>query len=118
MRVLLVDDEPLIRLVLTETLEGDGFEVFEASSGVEACKLIKDPDHLDLVVTDLNMPDADGVEVAVCARAFNPNIPVLIISGRSDLLTRLPIPLPYCSLPKPFSMEELSDAVAKLLKRP
>jgi DNA-binding response OmpR family regulator len=118
MRVLVVDDEPVIRLLLAETLEEEGFEVLEAPSGVEACMLMEDPDHVDLVVTDLNMPDADGVKVAVCARASNPTVPVLFISGRSDLLAGLPIPRPYSCLPKPFSMEEFSQAVAKLLKRP
>jgi CheY-like chemotaxis protein len=115
MRALVVDDEPIIRLLLVETLESDGFDVMVAPSGVEACKLIEDPDHFDVVVTDLNMPLADGVKVASCARAFNPKVPVLFISARADLLAGLPIPRPYNVLRKPFRMEQFSEAVERLV---
>jgi two-component system cell cycle sensor histidine kinase/response regulator CckA len=118
MRVLVVEDEPLVRLLLVETLADDGFEVIEAPSGGAACKLIEAPDHVDLVVTDLNMPDADGVKVATCAREFSPTVRILFISGRSDLLAGLPIPLPYSYLRKPFSMTQFSKAVETLLGRP
>jgi DNA-binding response OmpR family regulator len=117
MRVLIVDDEPVIRLFLVETLEQDGFEVLEASSGVEACQLMKDPDHVELVVTDLNMPGGDGVEVAKCARKFDADVPVLFISGRADLMAELPIPRPYSLLRKPFHMDQLSEAVTRLVNR-
>jgi CheY-like chemotaxis protein len=53
MRVLVAGNQPLLRLLLVMTLEDEGFEVIEASFGVAACKLIEDPDHVDLVVTDL-----------------------------------------------------------------
>jgi DNA-binding response OmpR family regulator len=76
-----------------------------------------EPDHVDLVVTDLNMPDADGVKVAVCARAFSPTVPILFISGRSDLLAGLKIPSPYSCLPKSFTLKQFSESVERLIKR-
>ena len=59
-KVLVAEDEPLIRMDIAETLSDDGFHVLEASSGSEALRLIDDPDHVVLVVTDVNMPGADG----------------------------------------------------------
>ena len=118
MRVLVVDDEPAIRMFLVAALEDDGFEVIEAPSGIEACKLVEEPDHIDLVVTDLNMPEADGVQVATCARRFDASVPVLFISGRADLLAGLPIPRPYSFLRKPFTLEQFSARVEQMLNRP
>ena len=118
MRVLVVEDEPLIRLLMVDTLEEAGYDVFEAASGVEACRLIDDLNHFDLVVTDLNMPKADGVVVAKRARAHTPDVLVLFVSARPDLLKSLSAPRPYSYLPKPFSMEQFSAAVDDLLTPP
>jgi CheY-like chemotaxis protein len=118
MRVLVVEDEPLIRMLMVEILAAAGFDILEAASGPEACRLIEDPNHVDLVVTDLNMPQADGITVANRARKHSPNVPVLFVSARSDLLASLSAPRPYSYLTKPFSMEELATAVARLLNPP
>jgi len=115
MRILVVDDEPFLRMLMVDQLEEAGFDVLEAASGRQACRLIDDPNHVDLVVTDLNMPDADGVVVARRARAQFPDVPVLFVSGRSDLLKSLPAPQPYSYLTKPFSMRQFSAAIDDLL---
>jgi DNA-binding response OmpR family regulator len=116
MRVLVVDDEPAIRSLLAAALEDDGFVVFEAPSGMEASKLMEDPDHVDLVVTDLNM--TDGVNVAICARTFSPDVPVLFIGTHADQLAALPIPRPCGVLREPFGLEEFSKAVGRLIDPP
>jgi DNA-binding response OmpR family regulator len=118
MRVLVVDDEPLIRILMVDMLEEAGFDVLEAASGVEACQLIDDPTHVDLLVTDLNMPEADGVVVANRARAHTPGVPILFVSGRTDLLKSLSAPRPYSYLTKPFSMDQFSAAIDDLLTPP
>ena len=118
MRVLVVEDEPLIRFLMVDTLQDAGFDVLEAPSGVEACRLIDNPDQVDLVVTDLNMPEADGIAVARKARARAPDVPVLFVSARSDLLKSLSAPRPYRYLAKPFSMAQFSAAVDELLGPP
>ena len=64
-KVLVAEDEPLIRMDIAKTLTDNGFHVLEASSGSEALRLIDDPDHVVLVVTDVNMAGADGVDVAL-----------------------------------------------------
>lgn len=55
-RVLLVEDEPLIRLLAAEVLHDEGFEVVEAADGTQAISLIDSPDGFDLLLTDMHMP--------------------------------------------------------------
>lgn len=115
MRILVVEDEVLIRMIIVETLEEDGFETLEAATGNEALRLIDDPDDVGLLVTDLHLPGPSGVAVAQHIRALHPSVPVLFISARPDLLKSLEAPIPYRSLTKPFTMEQLSIAVEELL---
>ncbi len=83
-RVLIVEDEELIRLMLVEVL---GDEVFEASTGDEAAKLIDSPDGFQAVVTDIHMPgERDGIAVGRHARRRHPRIPVIYCTGRPDAL--------------------------------
>ena len=114
-RILVAEDELIIRWMMVETLQEAGYDVLEASDGTEACKLIEDPDHIAALVTDLHMPGADGITVAQCARDNKPDMPILFVSARSDLLATLPAPIPYSYLPKPFLMSDLALAVSKLI---
>jgi len=115
MRVLVVEDEAVIRMLIAETLEEAGYDILVASSGVEAHRLMTQPGAVDLVVTDLNMPEADGLAVANWARERNPHVPVVFVSARSDLLAALPTGAPCTCLAKPFSMKQLASAVGDLL---
>jgi DNA-binding response OmpR family regulator len=89
------EDEPLIRMDIVETLADDGFNVLEASEGSEALRLIDDPDHVVLVVTDVNMPGVDGIAVALHARERHPEVPILFVSARPDLLSLPRTPRPF-----------------------
>jgi CheY-like chemotaxis protein len=62
--VLVAEDDPVIGMALVETLEDAGYDVLEAQHGRDAIALIDDPDHVEQIVTNLNMPGHDGVEVA------------------------------------------------------
>jgi CheY-like chemotaxis protein len=87
-RVLVVEDEELIRLMLVEVLDDEGFEVFEASTGDEAAKLIENPDGFQAVVTDIHMPgERDGIAVGRHARRRHPGIPIIYCTGRPDVLS-------------------------------
>ena len=75
-RVLLVEDEFLIRLMTAEMLRDEGFEVFEAQHGDEARALLDDPDNFDVLFTDVRMPGTlDGIDVALHARVRHPATP-------------------------------------------
>ncbi len=119
MHVLLAEDEPAIRTSIADWLKDSGFSVVAASSGDEAIRLIADHEPLDMLVTDINMPGADGFEVARRARLDHPGIPVLFVSGRIDLLD------PSCGgatrsrfLAKPFRLATLSRVIAEMFGAP
>ncbi len=79
-RILVVDDEYQVRKMLRQTLERSGFEVVEASDGKEALKHYH-ADTIDLVITDIIMPDKEGIETIIDLRKINPNVKIFAISG-------------------------------------
>jgi CheY-like chemotaxis protein len=109
--LLLVEDDPLVRMTLAEVLAEAGFAVLEAESAEAALDLIAARDDLALLLTDINLPGADGFALARAARRLRPNLPVVYASGR------LSEPDPARALPgapflaKPFSV---SSALATL----
>ena len=114
-RALVVEDDPVVRMLMVETLEDAGYEVLEACDGIEAFRLMDNPDSVGVVVTDFHMPGFNGVEVARRARERHPVIPVLFVSARADVLAGAGAPTPYTALKKPFTMAELAMAVGKLV---
>jgi DNA-binding NtrC family response regulator len=118
MRILLAEDEFIIRWVLTEALRDAGFDVLEAADGEAALQLVEDPDPIAVVVTDFHMPGANGVAVAHGARQRHPDIPVVLITGRPDLVSDYEIEPPFVCLPKPFSMDQIVFVVTQVVRRP
>src|ERR1700730_4084351 len=115
MMVLVVEDEPLVRMVAAETLAKAGYLILEAGTGDEALQIITAGAPLSAVVTDIEMPGAlDGLELAKAIETRWPEIAIVIISGR-----RLPAPdeLPQKAvfLPKPYSPGRLIAAVGAAL---
>ena len=118
MCILLVEDEPLIRFIVTEELVENGFEVREAENGDQAAILIEaQPNDFRLLVTDIHMPGAlDGIEVARLMRARRPEIPVIYMTGRPGVLNALgPLGEKETLVAKPFAPSQLLAAIHKLL---
>ena len=116
-RVLLVEDESLIRLVTADYLRDEGFEVVEARDGDEAARLLDTLDGFDVLFTDVRMPGMlDGVEVAVRARQRHPELPVLVVSGYAARLTdRLgALQPPTVFMGKPYALREVVDTLGRL----
>ena len=119
-RVLLVEDEGLIRMVTADYLRDEGFEVVEARDGDEAARLLDAPGGFDVLFTDVRMPGTlDGVDVAVRARRRHPELPVLVVSGYA---ARLAIRLgalqpPAAFMDKPYALREVADALDRLTAR-
>ena len=82
-RIVVADDEPGLRLLLVATLSGAGYEVLQASNGLEAVRLCEEH-HVDLLLTDLVMPDHEGLETIRRMRQERPDIPVVAMSGAFD----------------------------------
>jgi two-component system, response regulator PdtaR len=109
--VLVVDDEPILRLFACEALEEAGYEVVGASSADEAIALLRRGTPFEAVLTDIEMPgNLDGLELAWNIQAHWPETTVIITSGR-----KLPradeIPRAASFLSKPFSAERLVDTM-------
>jgi signal transduction histidine kinase len=118
-RVLVAEDDPLVRRFLVGALRGGGYDVREAPDGVEALRVIE-AGPVDLLVTDLVMPGMDGHQLSLRAREIRPGLSVLFVSGyapREDLRDRMAA----CGdafLAKPFTAETLLPIVARLLAGP
>lgn len=116
-RVLLVEDEGLIRMMTAEYLEDEGFTVVEACDGDEAVRLLEKNKPFDVLFTDVQMPGAlDGLAVATHIRTRYPALPVLVVSGYAaqlkDRLSILGPPLVFIA--KPYDMEEIVAALKGL----
>ena len=86
--ILVVEDEPRLRHVVTRLIEADGFAVTPVGTGTEAVRRAL-ADEIDLVVLDLNLPDLSGHEVLRVVRAAKPTLPVLVLSSVSAGTTRV-----------------------------
>lgn len=114
MNVLLVDDEDNLRRFLKAVLKSAGFEVVEASDGVEALKL-SEKHQIDVLVTDVVMADMDGLTLAHSLVSLKPELPVVFISGYSlDFEAERRRHSRCAFLPKPFSARELLKTVTSL----
>ncbi len=118
-RILVVDDEVLVRMTLRQMLEADGHEVEEASNGRDGVALQAEQDF-DLVLTDIIMPEQEGIETIVHLRRRNPQLKIIAISGggRTKNMDFLKIAAHVGAdetLAKPFSTSELTSAVNRCL---
>src|SRR3954470_12326902 len=117
-RLLVVDDEPSIRELLTASLRFAGFEVFPAADGAEALKLAE-LHRPDLVVLDIMLPDLDGFTVTRKLRERGRDVPVVFLTARdetSDKVTGLTVGGDdYVT--KPFSLEEVVARIRAVLRR-
>ena len=112
--VLLVEDDFLIREVMAESLQDAGFEVLEADDGAAAVAFLRlSPERFSILVTDFHMPgDIDGAHVASVARRGSANLPVIIATGRPDILqARWQSELGYQLLKKPYLPSQLLQLV-------
>jgi CheY-like chemotaxis protein len=120
-RVLFVEDEDLIRLIMGEFLQDSGFEVVEVWNGEEAVRLLDGPDGFDVLFTDVQMPGTlDGVAVVEQARRQCPRLPVLVVSGYAEnLVSRLRhLDPPAVLMGKPYDLAAVVDTLRRLTAKP
>jgi CheY-like chemotaxis protein len=109
--ILVVDDEPMVRLPLVFALEDRGFTVLEASTGDQALAMLQAWSHVDLVLSDIRMPGkTDGMQLANHLRNTRPELPVILTSGHAPKL-----PADAWFLPKPYDLDALLALVDRLL---
>jgi len=117
--ILVIDDEAPVRATMRRVLERHGYEVAEAPNGREALKAVGTT-GCDLVITDINMPEMDGIEVIMALSERRPGLPIIAISGggrlpKDLLLTSADMLGAVTTLAKPFDIPDLIGAVERAL---
>jgi len=119
-RVLLVEDEDSVRNFAGRALRRQGYEVFEASTGLEALDVVeREQDRIDLVVSDVVMPEMDGPTLLKELRGRNPEVKVIFISGYPDEVFKKSLDpnQQFAFLSKPFTLPQLAAKVKEELAR-
>ena len=116
-QVLIVDDEPNLRKILSAQLSRDGYDVLTAEDGEQGLQILHDH-HIDLVVTDLKMPKVDGMSLLRQALAEDPDLPIVMITAHGTVDTAVEALKigAFDYLTKPFDKDEVRQIVAKALK--
>jgi two-component system, cell cycle sensor histidine kinase and response regulator CckA len=113
--ILVVDDEPGIRMFVSQILEQNGFSVLTAPDGADAISISQSHQgEIGLVITDVRMPNVDGLTLAQALLEEDPNMPVLFMSSHYDasLMDQFE---GSEFLAKPFSVDRLLEAVRTML---
>jgi len=118
-KILVIDDEENIREILKEMLEIDGHEVIVATNGKEGLNATN-ANHFDVVITDIFMPEEDGIEIIMKMKKNDPGMKIIAISGggyfdpAGSLKTAELLGAKY-TINKPFDMQDLLSKVNSLL---
>ena len=121
-RILIIDDEKLARVTVRKILERAGYQIVEASTGLEGINQFR-AGNIDLVVTDIIMPDMEGIETILELRRIEPDVRIIAVSGggRTRNLDFLKMAADRGArrvLAKPFSQNDLLEAVRGVLDEP
>ena len=119
--VLLVEDEDAVRQFSVRALRNKGYRVIEANSGEGALAVIRRGDEpIDVIVTDVVMPQLDGPELVKVVRETRPDMKVIFISGYAEdaFRKRVGSDTDLHFLPKPFSLQQLASKVKEVIARP
>jgi CheY-like chemotaxis protein len=116
--VLVVDDEPTVRLLVTEVLEDLGYVALEAADGAAGLKVLQSDARIDLLVTDVGLPGGmNGRQVADAARILRPRLKVLFITGYAEnaVVSNGHLDPGMHILTKPFTLDILGSRIKELI---
>jgi len=113
--VLIVEDEPLIRMGAVSLIEDAGFEVYEAGSADAAIVLLERHEEIRLIFTDVDMPGSmDGLKLAQYVRGRWPPVKIIVTSGHVKVIEES-LPAGALFLPKPYEPAEITHRVRQML---
>lgn len=114
--ILVVDDEPNYLIVLSELLRDEGYEVFTADGGENALKIIEESE-LDMVISDMQMPGMDGLQLLQAVKTVNPDLPVIMVTAFAEVEKAVKAMQAgaFSYLAKPFSNDELLVNIKKAI---
>jgi len=115
--ILLVEDEEGLRALNARGLASRGYTVLEASNGIEAIEVLEREGHVDLVVSDVVMPEMDGPTLLKELRGRDPKVKIIFVSGYAEeaFAKNLPSQEQYAFLAKPFTLKQLVAEVKQTL---
>lgn len=115
--ILLVDDEPIIRMGIADHLEGIGYQVVEAGSGSQAIQILSEPREVHVLVTDIHMPgEINGIDLALWTRDNLPSAKIMVMSGAQSDAPRLrPLGDEGHIYSKPVSNDSLTKRIHELV---
>lgn len=105
-KLMIVDDDPAVRIVVAEFLQDFGYQVIQANGGAEALDLLAQTPDLRMIITDIRMPDMSGAELADIATQRQSDLKIILISGYF-----VSQQIGWRFLRKPFRMRDLEAAV-------
>jgi two-component system cell cycle sensor histidine kinase/response regulator CckA len=112
MLCLVVDDDRSIRTLVRSIIRSEGFDTLEAQGGTEVLKVVREREgSVDLIITDVQMPEGDGVTLASDVTRMFPGIRVILMSGYSGCAGNSDF------IAKPFSKDSMLDVVRRVLAR-
>lgn len=112
--ILIVEDEPLVRLGAARTIEDAGFEVIEAANADEAIEILENRSDIRVVFTDMHMPGSlDGLKLAHAVRNRWPPIKIIVTSGHGQV-SEEDLPTGGRFFAKPYDLEEITNALREL----
>lgn len=111
--ILVVEDDAIVRMLIVDVLEELEFNVLEAADAEEALTVVQNTAQvIDLMMTDVGLPDMDGKQLAVKVRELRPALPILFASGYAE---NIDVPSGMQVIGKPFSIDQLRDKVKSML---
>jgi signal transduction histidine kinase/CheY-like chemotaxis protein len=115
--ILLADDEIMLRDLLAELLESNGFNVIKVSSGIEALTLLTEEIKVDLIIIDFNMPEMNGLECIKRVRELNFTMPIILSTGSLNMDTKFDLQEIGINsiLLKPYEFDTMLSTIQKLL---
>jgi CheY-like chemotaxis protein len=111
--ILVVEDDAIVRMLIVDVLEELEFNVLEAGDAEEALALVQNTGQvIDLMMTDVGLPDMDGKQLAAKVRELRADLPILFASGYAE---NIDVPAGMQVIAKPFSIDQLRDKVKSML---
>lgn len=117
-RILLAEDDDSVRTFVRRALELDGHAVVEAPDGAAALAAIVRPgEHFDLLVSDITMPEVDGIELAHAAARRRPALPIVLMTGYAEQREQAAdlVEIVHDVVSKPFTLDEIRRAIGRAL---
>ncbi len=116
-KILIVDDEPLMRISISDALKGEVYTVMDTGLGIEGIDIVK-RENVDVVITDLRLPDTNGIDVLKQCKRYSPETMVILITAHGSVDTAVEAMKygAYDYITKPFAMDELLLMIERVFR--